>query len=162
MADDPIESETTVTQRYTFVMKIADRPGTLELIGATFAHRGVSLTATVGCDGALDPDGHATLTLHFYASERRKDTLKATLTRLPRVFSVQEVPATATQAIALVRVAPDARLPVTEAAIYSLPVVAGEPVYRLIGTPESVESAITAWRESGKLHSVSYGVLAID
>lgn len=150
------------TERYTFVIKVADRPGTLEIIGATFAHRGVSLSATVGCDGSLDPDGRATITLHFCATPRRKEVLRATLARLNRVQSVREVPSGLVQAVALVRVAPDAGLPLTEAAVFPLPSPGREPVYRLIGTPEAVESAITAWRNAGKLRSVSYGVLAAD
>lgn len=150
------------TERYTFVVKVADRPGTLEIIGATFAHRGVSLSATVGCDGSLDPDGRATITLHFCATQRRKEVLRATLARLNRVQSVREVPSQLVQAVALVRVAPDAGLPLTEAAVFPLPSPGREPVYRLIGTPEAVESAINAWRNAGKLRSVSYGVLAAD
>lgn len=172
MADSVTEDSTAMgalpepraaqNERYTFVVKVADRPGTLEIIGATFAHRGVSLSATVGCDGSLDPDGRATITLHFYSTPRRKEVLRTTLTRLNRVLSVREVPPKLVQAVALVRVAPDAGLPLTEAAVFPLPSPGREPVYRLIGTPEAVESAIHAWRAAGKLRSVSYGVLAAD
>ncbi|MBC7804833.1 MAG: hypothetical protein H7145_01665 [Akkermansiaceae bacterium] len=161
-AADPPAPPLTQTERYTFVVKVADRPGTLEIIGATFAHRGVSLSATVGCDGSLDPDGRATITLHFCSTPRRKEVLRATLSRLNRVLSVREVPSGLVQAVALVRVAPDAGLPLTEAAVFPLPSPGREPVYRLIGTPEAVESAIRAWRTAGKLRSVSYGVLAAD
>ncbi|MBC8142122.1 MAG: hypothetical protein H7Y38_11855 [Armatimonadetes bacterium] len=153
-----------VMARHTFVVKVSDKPGTLESIGATFAHRGVSLMATVGSDGTLDPDHRATITLHFAATEGRKEMLRATLVRLSRVLSVEEVAPELVQAVALVRVAPDAGLPLTDAAVFPLPNPKGEggrePVYRLIGTPEAVESAIVAWRTAGKLRSVSYGVLA--
>ncbi len=158
----PEEGADTRTERHTFVLKLADRPGMLEIIGATFAHRGVSLSATVGSDGALDPEGRATITLHFCATPSRKEVLRRTLSRLNRVLSVSEVPPELVQAVALVRVAPDAGLPLTNAAVFPLSGTGREPVYRLIGTPEAVESAIRAWRVAGKLRSVSYGVLAAD
>jgi hypothetical protein len=156
---DAVE-ESSPLERYTFVLQVLDRPGILELVGATFAHRGVSLSATVGSDGSLDPEGRATVTLYFSATPRRKEALRAALTRLSRIISVKEVPDTQVQAVALVRVAPDAGLPLTDAAVFPLPAAGREPVYRLIGSPAAVESAIATWRTSGKLRSVSYGVLA--
>lgn len=148
--------------RYTFVLKTRDRPGTLELIAATFAHRGVSLSATVGCDASFDPDGRASLTLHFCASERRKEALRQALLRLPRVLRVSEVAAASVQAVALVRVAPDADLPAGDLAVFPLPRAGGDPSFRLIGSPEAVEAAIAAWRNAEKLRGVAYGVLALD
>ena len=46
---------------YAFVLKLTDHPGGMEVIAATFAHRGVSLACSLGNDGALDPEGRATV-----------------------------------------------------------------------------------------------------
>jgi hypothetical protein len=77
-------------RRHTFVLRLSDRPGGMELIAATFAHRGISITATLGNDGAHDPAGSASVILTFTATPARKEMLKGALSRLSRVLSLVE------------------------------------------------------------------------
>ena len=77
---------------YAFVLKLTDQPGGMEVIAATFAHRGVSLACSLGNDGALDPEGRATVIVTFSATPAKKEILRRALTRLWRVRSLVEHP----------------------------------------------------------------------
>jgi len=80
----------TISRRFTFALTLTDRPGGMELIAATFAHRGVSIHSTLGNDGALDPDGRAQVIVTFSAAPPRKEALKGALSRLSRVVALVE------------------------------------------------------------------------
>ena len=75
---------------YAFLLKLSDQPGGMELIAATFAHRGVSLEGSVGNDGALDPEGRATIMVTFSAPPAKKENIRRALGRLSRVRSLKE------------------------------------------------------------------------
>ena len=85
MALDPAKPDT-----YTFVLKLSDRPGGMEMIAATFAHRGISLESSLGNDGALDPEGRATMMVTFSATAAKKENIRRALGRLSRVRSLNE------------------------------------------------------------------------
>lgn len=153
------------SRRYTFVLRLTDRPGGMELIAATFAHRGLSITATLGNDGALDPEGRATVILSFAASPARKEAVKGALSRLTRVVSVEEVAEpTAVRQIALVRLAPGAPPPDFSGCTTERTVAdgdGGEATYSLLGPPAAVDVALSVLRDSGVLRGVTYAVVAV-
>ena len=75
---------------YLFVLKLTDIPGGMEVIAATFAHRGVSIASSVGNDGLLDPAGRATVLVTFSATPAKKEIIRRALMRLSRVHLVTE------------------------------------------------------------------------
>ena len=154
-------------RRHSFLLKLTDKPGGMELIAATFAHRGISLTAILGNDGTLDPNGHATVLVTFTTTDARKEALQRTLARLARVVSVTEEPddAPGARVVALVRLAPDAPAPdmLPSGTVERLcgDPVAGETIYTLIGPPDAVDVALRGLRASGSLRAVNYTMLAV-
>ena len=54
----------------------------MEIIAATFAQRGVSLACSLGNDGALNPDGRATMIVTFCATPAKKEIIRRALGRL--------------------------------------------------------------------------------
>ena len=150
---------------YAFLLRLRDKPGALELIAATFAHRGVSIRMTLANDSDDDPEGLATALLTFRATSRRKEALHAALSRLSRVASVTERTAdspTLRQA-ALVRLAPDAELPAGAFHTETLEVDAatGERTLSLFGPPDAVESALNALRDRGTLRALTHATLGL-
>ncbi len=159
-------------RRYTFVLRLTDRPGGMELIAATFAHRGISITSTLGNDSALDPEGRATVILTFAATPARKEVVKGALSRLSRVVSIVEVgdpeapalePAAARQ-FALVRLAPGTpppAFPECKAEVAAPEGESGEVTYSLLGPPAAVDAALSDLRASGSLRAATYAVVAV-
>jgi hypothetical protein len=86
------------TLMYTFVLRLPDRPGALEVIAATFAQRGVSLCTSLGADSSLHGEGQGKVLVTFAATPAKKEVLRRALSRLSRVQS-------------LVEYAPDSALP---------------------------------------------------
>ena len=161
--------------RWTFVLKINDRPGAMELVAATFAHRGISLHALLGNDNKSGADGLATVLVTFSAPVAKKEAMKATLGRLSRVVSVTE----RTQAdaslrkCALVRVAATSDKTPADAmsiALETMPCTiesiacdreTGETIYMITGTVRTVDGIIRKLRGNGTLKSVTQAVLAL-
>lgn len=159
-------SKNETVQRHTFVIKLTDRPGGMELIAATFAHRGLSLTTTLGNDGARDANGHATVLVHFEASPARKEAVRASLARLSRVVSLREYAENDTKVrqTALVRLADGTPLP-------HAPGVWAEAIGQndhtdgticvLLGLPDAINALLDELRESKSLVAVTQAVLAV-
>lgn len=158
-------------RRYTFVLRLTDRPGGMELIAATFAHRGISITSTLGNDSTLDPEGRATVILTFASTPARKEVVKGALSRLSRVVSITEVGAPEAPALepaarqfALVRLAPGApppAFPGCKAEVAAGEGDGGEAIYSLLGSPTAVDAALSDLRASGSLRAAAYAVVAV-
>lgn len=146
--------------KHTFVLKLTDRPGGMELVAATFAHRGISLSTLLGNDGALDPEGRATVVVTFTATPARKEALRRTLCRLSRVVSVREYVAEAP----VLRKTAVARLAEGAAALEGAGVtaerIAGD-TYLLVGPPEAVDALLTQARGDERLKDVTHTVIAL-
>lgn len=157
------------TPFHTLVLKLNDRPGGMELVAATFAHRGISLSLSLGHDGALDPDGYATVLVHFRATRARKAAIKAALSRLSRVVSLREYDAQDRQVrqCALVRLASSAPAPAlppdSESYVHVVMIDpdTGETLYSLVGPTGAINNALQAARDAGHLSAVTYAVLAL-
>ncbi len=177
MSEPGLTSDNTAATRHTFVLKLTDRPGAMELIAATFAHRGISLTMTLGNDGTQDSAGHATVLVHFHSTPARKEAVKATLSRLSRVVSLCEYGADApdVRQTALIRLTPGSPTPqasgvfvepvqtLSSAPSDCPPEIAHEngPVFVLLGSPQAVSALLNTLRQNGALVSATQTVLAL-
>ena len=151
---------------YAFVLKLTDHPGGMEVIAATFAHRGVSLSCSLGNDGALDPEGRATVLVTFAAPPAKKEIIRRALARLSRVRSLVEHPMDSPdlRKTAMFRVTD---LPGgSEAEVGKLERIfhdetTGETTYLLVDTPNAVDTYLARIRASGRLRDVTTTVIGL-
>lgn len=161
---EPVPSSPLLS--YAFVLKLTDHPGGMEVIAATFAHRGVSLSCSLGNDGALDPEGRATVLVTFSAPPAKKEIIRRALIRLSRVRSLVEHPMdspdlrkTAMFRVTDLPAVSDVGAPRLEQ-IYR-DAVAGETTYLIIDTPQVVDDFLSVVRASGKLRDVTTTVIGL-
>ena len=158
-------NEAQQAQRHTFVLKLTDRPGGMELVAATFAHRGLSLTMTLGNDGTQDAEGHATVLVHFLATPARKEAVRASLSRLSRMVSLREHGEHDAQVrqTALVRLSPGTLLPHASGVwVEAVPNSDNDDIICvLLGSPPPVIALLDELRQSGSLLAVTQTVLAL-
>ncbi|MGC4043283.1 MAG: hypothetical protein QM758_05725 [Armatimonas sp.] len=151
---------------YAFLLKLRDKPGAMELIAATFAHRGISLITILGNDAGTAPDGLATILVTFRTTRARKDAIKAALSRLSRVVSLteREEEDPALQQSALVRLAPGGTLP-TDPQVHltrlSVDAATGETLWALFGPLKAVEASVESLRSAGTLNALSLATVAL-
>ena len=157
----------TAPASYAFVLKLTDQPGGMEVIAATFAHRGVSLACSLGNDGALDPEGRATVLVTFSATPAKKEVLRKALSRLWRVRSLVEHPIDSPnlRKTAVFRVADDRFAVPSETAVklerVSHDDAAGETTYLLVGSPASVDTFLLGLKKEGALRDVTTTVIGL-
>ena len=151
---------------YAFVLKLTDQPGGMEMIAATFAHRGVSLACSLGNDGALDPEGRATVLVTFFAPPAKKEIIRRALGRLSRVRSLVEHPMDSPdlRKTAVFRVG--GRWPagaVESARLEEIRHDAGadETTYLLVNTPVYVDTFLAEVRASGRLRGATTTVIGL-
>lgn len=151
---------------YAFVLKLRDKPGAMEVIAATFAHRGLSLATILASDAASAPDSLARVLVTFRATEARKDAVKAALARLSRVVAIteREEGDPTLQQSALVRLAPGAALP-SDPQVHLTRVgvdgATGETLWALFGPLQAVAASVEALRSAGVLHALSIATVAL-
>ena len=151
---------------YAFVMKLTDQPGGMEIIAATFAHRGVSLVCSLGNDGALDPEGRATVIVTFSATPAKKEIIRRALGRLSRVRSLAEFPIDSPRLrkTAVFRVAgevvPDHQ-PSPRLEWIARDEASGENTYLVVDRPDTVDTYLEAVRREGRLLDVTTTVIGL-
>ena len=138
----------------------------MEVIAATFAHRGVSLSCSLGNDGAHDPEGRATVLVTFSAPLAKKEILRRALTRLSRVRSLVEHPIDSPdlRKTAMFRVA--ALPPGSEAKVKRVEEIfrdagTGETTFLVVDTPRAVDEFLDRLLESGQLRDVTTTVIGL-
>ena len=153
---------------YAFVLKLSDAPGGMELIAATFAHRGVSLEGSLGNDGTLDPEGRATVMVTFSAPPAKKENIRRALGRLSRVRSLKEyrLDSPHLRKTAVFRVeggAEDFGFELDGLRLEKLPVDDGngESTYFLVDTPAAVDSFLARVRATGRLRDAAAAVIGL-
>ena len=157
----------TTPSSYAFVLKLTDQPGGMEVIAATFAHRGVSLACSLGNDGALDPEGRATVLVTFSATPAKKEVLRKALSRLWRVRSLVEHPIDSPnlRKTAVFRVEDDWFAVPSETAVklerVSHDDATGETTYLLVGGPASVDAFLLGLKKKGALRDVTTTVIGL-
>ena len=146
---------------YAFVLKLTDQPGGMEVIAATFAHRGVSLACSLGNDGALDPEGRATVIVTFFAPPAKKEIIRRALGRLSRVRSLVEHPMDSPdlRKTAVFRV--EGRWTGAQIEEIRHNPAANETTYLLVNTPIFVDAFLADVRASGRLLGVTTTVIGL-
>ncbi len=152
-------------QRWVFVVRALDKPGTLTATAAVFSQRGVSLESCLGSGiGAATPaDGR--LIFSFWATPRKQALLQRVVSRLASVSQV-EVYAyddPRLRAIAVVRTTATAPLPLdaAEARTETISRTDGERILLVTGSTGAVESALAALREQAQLQDLVLAAIAI-
>lgn len=133
-------------ENYTFVLRLADRPGALEVVAATFAQRGVSLCTSLAADSALDTEGQGKILVTFSATPAKKEALRRALTRLSRVQSLVEYP-------------PDSELPQKTALIH---LWAGAPAPEFPTDAVTVVKKLSGGEDGEAVYLVVAPVLLMD
>ncbi len=151
---------------YAFVLKLTDHPGGMEVIAATFAHRGVSLACSLGNDGALDPEGRATVLVTFSAPPAKKEIIRRALARLSRVRSLVEHPMDSPdlRKTAMFRVKdlpPGSESQVSRLEEISRHPGTGETTYLVLDSPRAVDGFLAILLESGRLCDVTTTVIGL-
>lgn len=151
---------------YAFLLKLRDKPGAMESIAATFAHRGISLATILANDADSAPDGLATVLVTFRTSATRKEALKATLGRLTRVASVVEraVEDPTMRQTALVRLTPEAE-PAADPRLHvsrlDTDAETGETLWAIFGPHDAVQESVDLLRAASALRAVTFAVVAL-
>ena len=153
---------------YAFVLKLSDHPGGMEIIAATFAHRGVSLECSLGNDGTLDPEGRATVLVTFSAPPAKKENLRRALGRLSRVRSITEhrMDSPYLRKTVYFRVQGDMADLALDAAPMHLECIrhdeaADETTFLLTATPAAVDAYLARVRGTGRLRDVAATVIGL-
>ncbi len=153
---------------YAFVLKLSDQPGGMELIAATFAHRGVSLESSLGNDGTLDPEGRATVMVTFSAPPAKKENIRRALGRLSRVRTLTEYPLDAPNlrktAVFRVKGGPEEfGFEFGGLHLEELPGGAceGERTFLLVNTPAVVDDFLARLDATGKLRDAAAAVIGL-
>lgn len=151
---------------YAFVLKLTDHPGGMELVAATFAHRGMSLSTSLGNDGALDPEGRATILVTFSATPEKKEIIRRALDRLPRVRSLVEHPTgfAALRKTAVIRLRgaePPAVRDGTRLEQLSHDPDADVTTFLLVDQPAALDAAVLELKASGRLLDVIAAVIGL-
>ena len=154
-------------ESFAFVLKLTDQPGGMEVIAATFANRGVSLACSLGNDGALDPEGRATVIVTFSAPPAKKEIIRRALGRLSRVRSLVEYPmdSPGLRKTAVFRVAGRWPEPSVDARprleVIGRDEAPDETTYLLVDTPVEVDAFLAQVRASGRLRDVTTTVIGL-
>ena len=165
--DDVKAMETsTASGSYAFVLKLHDQPGGMEIIAATFAHRGVSLACSLGNDGALDPEGRASVIVTFRATPAKKEIIRRALGRLSRVRSLVEYPIDSPhlRKTAVFRVTGEVDVslhPTVWLEKIARREASAEHTYVIVGRPQVVDAALEAFRREGRLLDATTTVIGL-
>lgn len=151
--------------RWVFVIKVQDKPGALTAIASAFSSRGVSLETTLGSSAASMLGAPSTIVLSFRATERKKETLLRTLSRLQQVLQVQAYPygSRELRSIAIARVTPDEKMDFpTKGVQTEIISERGDSKTLLItGGTQAVDKAVEMLRERGTLLDTVTTVMAV-
>jgi acetolactate synthase small subunit len=154
-----------VDERWVFVIKVQDRPGTLTAIASVFSSRGVSVDNTLGSTTAGLLGAPSTIVLSFRATERKKQTLLRTLSRLQSVIHVEAYPfhARELRSIAVLRVAPQEQTDQLPRGVHAETISeqGDSKTVLLTGATHAVEKAVEAMLQRGTLMDVVSAVMAV-
>ncbi|MCS6829035.1 MAG: hypothetical protein RMM08_12405 [Armatimonadota bacterium] len=152
-------------ERWVFVIKVQDKPGALTAIASVFSSRGVSLDTTLGSSAVGITDTPGTIVLSFRATERKKETLLRTVSRLQQVQQVQAYPYTSRElrSIAIARVAPEEKMDFAAKGIQTEIISErGDSKTMLItGSTQAVDKTVETLRERGTLLDAVGTVMAV-
>jgi len=150
--------------RWMFVIRALNHPGTLTAAAAVFSNRGVSLEGFLGSgvDTTTVADGR--LLFSFRATQAKRDLLKRSLERLPSIFQVDAYPYDdeRLRAIAIAKLTLDAQVEATEHLhVETILCTADSQLLLLSGETGVVESAIARLRQQQQLKDVVMSAITV-
>lgn len=152
-------------QRWMFVVRALNKPGTLTDAAAVFSNRGVSLEGFLGSgiDTSSVEDGR--LLLSFRATTAKKTLLKRSLQRLPSVSQVNEYAFDddRLRLVAVAQLSVDAQVTPTDALHVEM-ISRGDETNLLLlltGRAVVVEGAIASLRQKGQLNDVVVSAITV-
>ena len=152
-------------QRWVFVVRAMNKPGTLTAAAAVFSNRGVSLEGILGSgiDTASEEDGR--MLFSFRATQQKQDLLRRSLERLPNITHVATYPYEdkRLRAIAVARLLPNAKVNNDAEDLYVETISRGEASSLLLlsGGTMAVEDAIAHFREHEQLEGVVMSAITV-
>lgn len=152
-------------QRWVFVVRALDKPGTLTAAAAVFSNRGISLEGVLGSGIAPTTVEDGRLIFSFQATEAKQALLKKALERLPSVFQVDVYcdDDEHLRAIAIARLSLQGKLANDDDG-YSVETIAQTETERLVmltGVPLAVEAVLEEFRQQGVLLDVVMSYIAV-
>jgi acetolactate synthase small subunit len=154
-----------VNQRWVFVVRALDRPGTLTAAAAVFSNRGVSLEGILGSGIAPNTVENGRLLFSFRATEPKQALLKKALERLSSVFQVEayHYDDERLRAIAVAKLSQSAKLTQDDEGYFveTIAQTACDRVVMLTGSPRAVDDAVAQFRQQGHLKDVVMTYIAV-
>lgn len=167
-ADQAIESagvNWSAHQRWVFVVRAVNKPGSLTAAASVFSNRGVSLEGILGSgiDTTTEEDGR--MLFSFRATQKKQDLLKRSLERLPNITQVSAYAYEdkRLRAIAVARLMPNARVNNDAEDLYVETISRNEASSLLLlsGGTMAVEEAIAHFRSHRQLKDVVMSAIAV-
>lgn len=145
-------------QRWVFVVRALDKPGTLTAVAAVFSNRGVSLESILGSGIAMTTIENGRLILRFSATEARQILLRRALERLSSVTRVKVYPYEddRLRAIAVAKLSPEASLARLPVAVEHEAIAQSDrhQIVLFSGKTTAVDTAIAQLRQANQLEDV--------
>ena len=158
-------------ERWVFVVRALDKPGTLTATAAVFSHRGVSLEAILGSGIASTTTEDGRLILTFRATAQKQAMLLRSLERLATVMqvSVYTYDDPLLRAIAVVKLSDANAVDLSALPLNIEPIGTDrqdtdqDKTAQLLitGNPPSVDRAIAKLRDQGVLKDIVMATIAI-
>ncbi|MGD1941555.1 MAG: hypothetical protein ACFB0G_09585 [Leptolyngbyaceae cyanobacterium] len=151
-------------QRWVFVVRALDRPGTLTATAAVFSNRGVSLESILASGIAPTTLENGRLILIFRATEAKQALLQRTLERLSIIFQVDAYTYDdeRLRAIAVAKLSSAAAIaPTADYSVETIATTASGRIVMLTGAPAVIETAISQLRGQDSLQDVVVSYITV-
>ncbi|ASC69586.1 hypothetical protein XM38_005130 [Halomicronema hongdechloris C2206] len=152
-------------QRWVFVVRALDHPGTLTAAAAVFSQRGVSLEGILGSGITPTTPEDGRLILTFRATEKKQALLHRTLERLSSIFQVDAYTYDdeRLRAIAVAKLSLDAALTSDgdNVSVETIRQTTTDQMVMVTGTPLAVEEAIEHCRHHEQLQDVVMSYITV-
>lgn len=153
-----------VDQRWVFVVRALDKPGTLTATAAVFSNRGVSLESILASGIAPTTLENGRLILIFRATPEKKALLQRTLERLSMILQVEAYTYDdeRLRAIAVAQLDRAVTLPASDRfSVEKIAQTESGHIVMLTGTPPVVETAISELRAQDQLKDVVISYITV-
>jgi len=151
-------------QRWVFVVRALDKPGTLTATAVVFSNRGVSLESILASGIAPTTLEEGRLILIFRATPEKKELLHRTLERLSIIFRVDVYPYDddRLRAIAVAKLHQEMAIaPNDHYSVEQIAQTASGHIVMLTGPPSIVETAIAELRDQGNLQDIVMSYITV-
>ncbi|HIK45773.1 MAG TPA: ACT domain-containing protein [Leptolyngbyaceae cyanobacterium M65_K2018_010] len=152
-------------QRWLFVVRALDKPGTLTAAAAVFSNRGISLEGILGSGMGPGTAADGRLIFSFQATEAKQALLQKALERLPSVFQVRayHYDDERLRAIAVAKLSQRVKLTNDDESYFveTIAQTSRDRMVMLTGSPLAVEAAVDQFRQQGHLKDVVMSYITV-